>query len=600
MRSPAAMDIIQIDANVACPKRCSNCTRLVDFQTKKWEMDIETFERAVRSMDGWLAPGKVLGLIGGEVTLHSDFERIARRFAELWGGPLTQNGRMPIRNYDRFVQERLFDRSNGRGLWTSLGPSFYRHIETIYEVFSHFNVNTHEGPAALHQANLIHRKDYIAATGISEEQWETNRNNCWLQAGWSATITPKGAFFCEQAAAIDMLYFDGKHGWPIEQGWWQRQPEDFKDQLHLCDYCSLAQPAPSSLDKDERHIVSKTSRDMLIQIGLPETRLKRIDLYDPAVHDEKRVIDRKDNYVGPSGQRVGDENESTRPKKTTLVVVCVGRAEHLKQTLPHNAKLVDEVVVITHPRDLGTIDIHHAMCGKAIKGFLSERCFENGDAFNKGKMINDALAGIKDPDWIILSDADIFLSPNLPEFMKTHSLNPGVIYGTVRHTDVDGPIGSDKEPNGFFQLFHPRAQAIRDNWPHPMSEEFCSAGSVDSHFLQQFPQGKRCLIPSLAVKHLDHGPLAGGWNGPPKVAGSGGWRQFGIITTAGMAKLPNEKTTLPCMIKLTDTLHGKTAIFEHNGENFPIDIINTNDLGLVFLGVVIGSNHVHVAWKELP
>jgi hypothetical protein len=67
--------------------------------------------------------------------------------------------------------------------------------------------------------------------GISDSDWIAMRDNCWWQRLLgSPSITPKGAFFCEVAAAMDML-FDGPGGWKIEKDWWKRGPEGFGDQL---------------------------------------------------------------------------------------------------------------------------------------------------------------------------------------------------------------------------------------------------------------------------------------------------------------------------------------------------------------------------------
>ena len=63
---------------------------------------------------------------------------------------------------------------------------------------------------------------------MPDEVWLPLRDKCWVQNEWSASITPKGAFFCEIAAALDML-FDGPGGWKIEPGWWRRTPEEFGD-----------------------------------------------------------------------------------------------------------------------------------------------------------------------------------------------------------------------------------------------------------------------------------------------------------------------------------------------------------------------------------
>src|ERR1700759_2711545 len=72
MRSPAEMDIIQIDISTKCHFRCSNCTRLMAHQVKREDMPLKKFEHAVKSMEGWQGPGNILGVIAGEPTLHAE------------------------------------------------------------------------------------------------------------------------------------------------------------------------------------------------------------------------------------------------------------------------------------------------------------------------------------------------------------------------------------------------------------------------------------------------------------------------------------------------------------------------------------------------
>src|SRR5262249_55202274 len=107
VRSPAGMDIVQIDISTKCHLKCSNCTRLIAHQPNREDMPVEKFERAVKSMQGWQAPGNILGVIAGEPTLHSEFEQISMRFAELWGGPLTGNGKFPIADFNDIAVQRL-------------------------------------------------------------------------------------------------------------------------------------------------------------------------------------------------------------------------------------------------------------------------------------------------------------------------------------------------------------------------------------------------------------------------------------------------------------------------------------------------------------
>lgn len=584
MRSPADMDIVVIDLHNKCFLNCSHCTRLIAHQPKKWELDLPTFANAVESMRGWERPNRVLGLIAGEPTLHTQFEEISRRFAELWGGPLFDIGREPIADFNAFANERLFDRRGGRGLWTSLGPGFYRHYETIVEVYGHWNTNTHD-TGGLHQANLISREDYCRTTGMSDEQWERNRDNCWVQNLWSASINDKGAYFCEHAAAIDRLFYDGKHAWPVEQGWWQRTPADFKDQIHLCNHCSLAQPGPSQVDATERDIVSPQNLVQLEIIGSPAVKKGQFDTFD-ASFVEQRTVATKDSYVG-DGVRVGPDNRSAFPKRLALVVTCVGYGEQLRKTFPLNAPMFDECVVVGDPE--------HLPCDAKL---LSDDHTAGDSAFNKGHLLNAALTSLRNPDWILFADADVILHPDTGNFIRSHALNPGCLHWTDRYDvhpeSIDQPIGQihdflSREPNGYFQLFNRRALSIRDRWPRVMSENFCSAGGIDSWFAQQFPVSKWVKL-NLPVRHIINGTALGqNWNGNPDKPC---WRQIGLMNHSEMELLVGApKNFRDYRLRLTDTKFGESLYVDPH-EPFPVE--PTMD-GLYFGGKWINGCHVHVA-----
>jgi hypothetical protein len=592
MRSPADMDIVQIDISTKCHLKCSNCTRLIPHQPKREDMALETFERNVKSMEGWNGPNKVLGIIAGEPTLHADFEKISWRFSEMWGGPLTGNGVLPIKDFNTFATERLFDRSTGRGLWTSLGAGFYRHYETIMEVYGHWNTNTHES-GGRHQALLISRDDYKKATGISDDQWLQNRDNCWVQKMWSASINDKGAYFCEVAASIDRLYFNGKHAWPVEHGWWQRTPADFQSQLDLCNYCGLAQPGPSQLDILERDIISEQNRAKLAEVGSPAVKKGAYELYDGALHVERRKVDTRDNYVGED-RRVGIGNRSTKPNRLSGVVVSVNYGDRLAQTLPSNIKLFDQFVVVTTAADTLTQQVGRQNGATVV---ISERCFDDDHAFNKGRMLNDGLAALKEPDWIIFTDADITLNPATRDYVFDHSLNPGCLYFTLRqdHSPVANQLPSmNREPNGYFQLFNLRAKAIRARWPKLVCEEFCSAGSVDSWFWQQWPREKIVFVPDLAVDHFASATLGENWNGTTSNRPQGKWSQLGILTVKGFSSFL-DMPALPDVIKLTDTKYGQSAVIDSKDVNSYVRILPT---GLEFLGKPLEWCHIHVAYRS--
>jgi hypothetical protein len=595
MRSPTEMDIIQVDISTKCHLKCSNCTRLIAHQPKREDMPLEKFEQAVKSMEGWQRPGNILGVIAGEPTLHSEFEQISMRFAELWGGPLTGNGKFPVADFNDMAVARLHDRTNGRGLWTSLGAGFYRHYETIMEVYGFWNVNTHE-TAGRHQALLLSRKDYQEATGISDDQWIQNRDNCWVQKLWSATINDKGAYFCEVAATIDRLYFGGAHAWPVEQGWWQRQPDDFKSQLDLCNYCSLAQPGPAQIDMLERDIISEENVAKLIQAGSPAVKKRNYEKFDRKLHLERRNPNTKTNYI-EDPRRVGIGHRSTKPHKLSGVVVSVNYARHLAETLPQNIAQFDQFAVVTTAGDLATQAVAKENGATLV---ISNRCYDDDHSFNKGRMLNDGLAALDNPDWVIVTDADVFLNKGTRDYVLNHSLNPGSLHFTKRQDrgGAASPFGqANIAPCGYFQLFSARAKSLRSNWPKVMGEEFCSAGGVDDLFWQQWEFHKIVFIPELEVEHLPGGGFAENWNGLQDNNTAGKWRQLGFLTKKHGLILLNEMKALPATLKLTDTRYGQSAIIATNEFD---SYVRVKEASLEFLGKDLGICHIHVAYRDTP
>ena len=105
-------------------------------------------------------------------------------------------------------------------------------------------------------------------------------NDCWIQRRWSASITPKGGFFCEVAAALDYL-FDGLGGYPIEKGWWNKTPEQFKDQVErYCPYCSAAIPMARPSSHEESDMASITNAKKLETAKSPKYLNGKIKIFN--------------------------------------------------------------------------------------------------------------------------------------------------------------------------------------------------------------------------------------------------------------------------------------------------------------------------------
>jgi hypothetical protein len=614
VRSPAEMDILVIDLINRCFLKCSNCTRDIAHQTHTSEMTPDTFRVALASLRGWWKPGRVIGLNGGEPTLNRHFEEICRIFREEFNPGMTTHGRQPIGDFNRFATERLFDRTNGKGLWTSFGPKFTDYYEVVMDTFSHWNSNDHSTGKGVHQTSLVDAREMCAALGIDWSQWPALRDACWLQNMWSGSITPGGkAYFCERAAQLDLLYNDGKLGWDVasEPNWWKRRTDQFGEQLSICEMCSMALPGPGQVDQLDRDIIGKAHVERLIQIGSPVLKRGNYETFDPAKHVERRRIEQKDNYVGPSGVRVDPHNKYVYGKRVSCVVVSVGRSHHLAMTLPWNAKQVDEMIVVTSSGDTRTQEIVRES-GGGVRLVISDRCYDDNHAFNKGRMINDGLQAVTQMDWVVLTDADVLLNPRFKQWMDLHAINPGVLYGTHR-LDVPEELipqlgtlrfeqnatGINAEPNGYFQLFNRRAIAIRDRGKAIMSEAFCSAGGVDSWFLQQFPKDKRHVVVELAVVHIQHGnQFGGGWNDAAR-RDLPSWRQCGLLSAQQF--LPTENPPAgPLRLRLTDTRDGRA--WEGNvgaDHRLPQDVVASDgNGGLIFCGQPIGTHHIHVAWWD--
>lgn len=311
MRSPKDMSIIQIDITNACPHLCSNCTRFCGNHTKPFFMDFDTFKKAVDSLIG--AP-PVIGIIGGEPTIHPEFDKFMRYFREKIPEKKFYPLSVPVKNPKYLYRNIRYMRAKNRGIFTSLGPGYRKHYELIQDTFPFQSINDHY-EVNNHQAIMVTRKEL----GFSDEEWFKLRDNCWLQNLWSASITPKGAFFCEIAANLDLI-FNGPGGWPVEPGWWKRKPADFADQLHWCELCAMALPMPTLPATEQRDIISPVMLEKLKAVHSPRVEKGRYILLDPKTYrKEDYGHDRNPTwYVRHESARVSPLNDSLKVGSVTL------------------------------------------------------------------------------------------------------------------------------------------------------------------------------------------------------------------------------------------------------------------------------------------
>lgn len=286
-------------------------------------MDFETFKRAIDSMDGFEG---VTGIIGGEPTLHPEFERFALYLQQKFGKRGLEDGlAYPQERFIQSIHEREYDanvlrkrqdggqyiKKHGAGLWSNMSAGYRKFYELIQDTFAVQYLNDHINPS-YHQPGLFARKDL----GIPDEEWIPLRDKCWIQNTWSATITPKGAFFCEVAGALDRL-FNGPGGWPIEPGWWKRKPEDFADQLHWCELCGFALEGRTFTrdSQEETDDVSPTLFAMLQKTGSPKLKngkINAVQIHDGVIDEASKAEDKRftvgDRYIEKYEDRFHEKN----------------------------------------------------------------------------------------------------------------------------------------------------------------------------------------------------------------------------------------------------------------------------------------------------
>ena len=235
----------------------------------------------------------------------------------------------------------------------------------------------------------------------------------------------------------------------------------------------------------------------------------------PDINTEKVML----KVLKQSSRRISIKNYETiitkkEIYKLSVIIVSVNYNDYLLVSLSNNIKYFEDITVVTSSDDL----VCQKICDIfGVKCIITDRIYEEGASFNKGKAINDGIKSIDNPDWILLLDADIVLT-------KKIDINDDVdvLYTSDRYICKDyntykdwqgGKIEIDKvgkyETNrglGFFHLFNINSSDINKELPFPESSN--DASWSDLHFRDKFTKKSKI---DKSVIHL--GPTYKNWKG---------------------------------------------------------------------------------------
>jgi glycosyltransferase involved in cell wall biosynthesis len=211
--------------------------------------------------------------------------------------------------------------------------------------------------------------------------------------------------------------------------------------------------------------------------------------------------------------------------KIQCVIVCVNYDDFLSITLPFNKNHIDDITVVTVKNDLRTQKICKENGAKIV---ITDRLYENGDKFNKGKAINDGFNSLVNPDWVLHLDADMILPHDFKDKIQTQKLEIDKLYGITRlmcpnydawsryvETGRHRPRWPHQRRRinigvGFFQLFNAKCPQLSEKPWYP--EEYGHAGRSDRFFMRKIRQVEGLNMVGI---HIDNDSMGMGtnWNG---------------------------------------------------------------------------------------
>lgn len=193
------------------------------------------------------------------------------------------------------------------------------------------------------------------------------------------------------------------------------------------------------------------------------------------------------------------------------IIVSVNYADTLAITIPTILRHFKHVTIVTDFSDIDTWNLAR----DNVTILRTHSFYKSGSVFNKGAAMDEALCNAS--GWTCILDADICLPHNLP----LSELNKDCIHTPYRRIlEKPGLIPNDKEwhnlprvndrePAGYFQLFHTSSQFFGSRpW---YESKWTTAQGCDSVFSARWPRQNWKFLSEFEVLHL--GPIKVNWSG---------------------------------------------------------------------------------------
>ncbi len=206
--------------------------------------------------------------------------------------------------------------------------------------------------------------------------------------------------------------------------------------------------------------------------------------------------------------------------KLQAISICIHYSDYLECTLV-NRKHFDRWIVVTVADD----DATKQLCQKhSVECFTSQTLHSDGadfsPAWNKSRVINEALGALEPDGWAVILDADLLLPRQFRRRIEAIPLQSGCIYGlhgrricrdrrsfeALRSCEPwEHALQRNTQALGYFNLFDLCSSPNR----YPELPFFRGRLHDDDCFVEQFPRDAPRLIPMSA---LHAGPIEVNWH----------------------------------------------------------------------------------------